>query len=74
MRDKPAPKFIKRSHKLREWGMSRTTGWRREREDPLFPRPIHLGGTMFVYEVAACDQWERAMAARTSSAKSGQTR
>jgi predicted DNA-binding transcriptional regulator AlpA len=53
------PRFIKRSEAVRAWGMSRTTAWRLERDDPTFPKPIRLGPGLYVYEASAVEAWER---------------
>ena len=67
-------KFVKRARKLREWNMSRTTGWRRERDDPTVPRPILLGPGLVVYDAAACDEWERSQVATTPQRRQERSR
>lgn len=68
-KEKIRPRFVKRSHKLREWAMSRTTGWRYEQSDPTFPKPIQLGPLLWVYDVDECDRWERSKLAATKTAE-----
>jgi len=49
--------LIKRSKGFKVMGMSRTTAWRRERDDPDFPKAVQTGPGSFCYRVADIQRW-----------------
>lgn len=63
-------KFVRCPIKHREWGMSRTTAWRREKDDPRFPKRLKLSAGLFVYDERACEAYEAAIRGETSDASS----
>jgi predicted DNA-binding transcriptional regulator AlpA len=49
--------LIKRQKAHRQADISRTTAWRRERDDPTFPRAIQTGPNSWAYIVREWEEW-----------------
>ena len=60
--------IIKRSRAHRDAGMSRTTAWRRERDDPSFPRAVQIGPNRFGYWRSEWWEWLASRPRRNVSA------
>jgi predicted DNA-binding transcriptional regulator AlpA len=61
--------LIKRSRAFQRMGMSRTTGWRRERDDPTFPKAIRTGPNSWVFRVADVQRWIETRPVRQTTPK-----
>ncbi len=62
--------LIKRPRALRLMALSRTTAWRREQDDPTFPKAVRIGPHSFAYRVRDVHRWieTRQPALKTRSA------
>jgi len=49
--------LLRRTKAFQVMGISRTTAWRRERDDPTFPVAIQCGPCSFRYRVADIQKW-----------------
>ena len=49
--------LIKRAKAYKRLDVSRTTGWRLERDDPSFPRAIKIGPNSWAFRVADVQRW-----------------
>jgi len=49
--------LIKCSRAHRRMGMSDTTAWRRERDDPTFPKAVQIGPKSFAYRASDVRRW-----------------
>ncbi len=62
-------RLIKRSVGRKHMGVSSTTAWRRERDDPDFPKPIQTGPGSFCYRLADVRRWIETRPTKTGTAK-----
>ena len=49
--------LIPRTQGRKAMGLSRTTEWRRERDDPTFPKRVQIGPGSWAYRVSDVQRW-----------------